>query len=30
MEVLGRIAQADGERATKLLEAVKAALAQMA
>lgn len=30
MEVLGRIAQADGERATKLRQAVKAALEQMA
>lgn len=30
MEVLGRIAQADEERAVKLRQAVKAALEQMA
>ena len=30
MEVLGRIAQADGERATRLRQAIKAALEQMA
>lgn len=30
MEVLGRIAQVDGERATKLRQAIKAALEQMA